>query len=100
MSLITSTNPADRYIPLGSIQSTSASEITQIVTQAHSAQLIWADMAVVERVSLLRELYDTFVVQKETIAVSIATEMGMPIRLARDEDRLWTELYALGSRSC
>jgi succinate-semialdehyde dehydrogenase / glutarate-semialdehyde dehydrogenase len=42
-------------------------------------------MPVIERVRLLRELYDTFAHQKETIATSIATEMGMPIRLARDE---------------
>ncbi len=42
-------------------------------------------MDVTERVRLLRELYETFSSQKETLAVSIATEMGMPIRLARDE---------------
>jgi acyl-CoA reductase-like NAD-dependent aldehyde dehydrogenase len=42
-------------------------------------------MTVTERVRLLRELYDKFAGQKETIATSISSEMGMPIRLARDE---------------
>jgi succinate-semialdehyde dehydrogenase / glutarate-semialdehyde dehydrogenase len=85
MSLIISTNPADYYAPLGSIESSSLSEITQVVAQAHRSQVLWADMLVTERVRLLRELYDRFASQKETIATSIATEMGMPIRLARDE---------------
>ena len=85
MPLITSTNPSDHYAPLGSIESTSPSEIETIVTQAHRAQILWADMAVAERVRLLRALYDTFAGQKEMLATSIANEMGMPIRLARDE---------------
>jgi succinate-semialdehyde dehydrogenase/glutarate-semialdehyde dehydrogenase len=42
-------------------------------------------LSISERVSLLRELYDTFVWKKEILAQSIAQEMGMPIRLARDE---------------
>jgi acyl-CoA reductase-like NAD-dependent aldehyde dehydrogenase len=85
MPLIVSTNPSDYYVPLGSIESTSSADITQIVSQAHRSQILWSDMPVVERVRFLRELYDTFSLQKETIAISIATEMGMPIRLARDE---------------
>lgn len=85
MSLITSTSPSDHYAPLGSIESTSPAEIATIVAQAHRSQILWANMPVVERVWLLRELYDTFAWQKETIATSISIEMGMPIRLARDE---------------
>ena len=85
MSLITSTNPADNYTPLGSVESSSPSEIVTIVAQSHRSQCLWRDMPVVERVRLLRELYDTFTRQKETIATSISTEMGTPIRLARDE---------------
>jgi succinate-semialdehyde dehydrogenase/glutarate-semialdehyde dehydrogenase len=85
MPLITSTNPSDHYTPLGSIETTSPAEITTIVAQAHRSQILWADMPVIERVRLLRELYNRFASQKETIATSIATEMGMPIRLARDE---------------
>jgi succinate-semialdehyde dehydrogenase / glutarate-semialdehyde dehydrogenase len=64
-----------------------------IVSRAQRAQPIWADMAVVDRVQFLRELYDTFVLQKENIAISIATEMGMPIRYARDEVRYSLDYY-------
>lgn len=85
MPLITSTNPADNYAPLGSIESTTLAEMATIVTQARRAQTLWSSMAVTERVRLLRALYDTFAGQKEMLATSIATEMGMPIRLARDE---------------
>jgi succinate-semialdehyde dehydrogenase / glutarate-semialdehyde dehydrogenase len=85
MSLITSTSPSDHYAPLGSIESSSPAEITRVVAQAHRSHILWADMPVAERVRLLRELYDIFSRQKETIATSIATEMGMPIRIARDE---------------
>lgn len=42
-------------------------------------------MPLSERVLKLRELYSTFVLQKEEIAKSVSEEMGMPIKLARDE---------------
>ncbi len=35
--------------------------------------------------SLLREVYDGVVANKEILAQSVATEMGMPIRYARDD---------------
>lgn len=38
-----------------------------------------------ERVNLLREVYDELVKNKELLAHSVAREMGMPIKLARDE---------------
>ncbi len=85
MTSIVSTNPSDKYIELGFVESTSETEIISIIEQAKKAQWIWADMPLSERVLKLKELYSTFVLQKEEIAKSVSEEMGMPIKLARDE---------------
>lgn len=85
MSTIESTNPSDDYILLGSIESTSESEIIAFVEKAKITQKEWASRQVSERVRLLRKVYDRSLEKKEMLSQSVATEMGMPIRLARDE---------------
>lgn len=85
MSTIESINPSDDYILIGSIESTSESEIVTFVEKAKLAQKEWARREVAERVKLLRKVYDRSLEKKEILAQSVATEMGMPIRLARDE---------------
>lgn len=85
MTHIASTNPADNYSIIGSLESTLESDIILIVDRAKQSQQIWADMPIPERVRILRELYDDFVAHTESIAQSVANEMGMPIRLAREE---------------
>ena len=52
---------------------------------AQDAFKSWKILSVEDRVHTLRALYHHFVHEKENIAESIATEMGMPIRLAREE---------------
>jgi acyl-CoA reductase-like NAD-dependent aldehyde dehydrogenase len=85
MTHIISTNPSKNYEPIGSVEVTSDSDITLLVEQSRSAQKNWGYMSVADRVSLLRGVYDGFVTSKETLAHSVAGEMGMPIILARDE---------------
>lgn len=84
-NIITSTNPSRNYEVIDSISSTSESEIIQIVENAKKSQKNWSTLMLSERVWLLRELYEIFVSNKEQLAMSIAREMGMPIKLARDE---------------
>jgi succinate-semialdehyde dehydrogenase/glutarate-semialdehyde dehydrogenase len=93
MSLINSTNPSQNYVLLGSVPSTSESEIVSIVENAKKIQKEWAHMATLERVAVLRKLYVDFTFQKEDIAQSIALEMGMPIKLARDEVQYGLNYY-------
>jgi succinate-semialdehyde dehydrogenase/glutarate-semialdehyde dehydrogenase len=90
---INSTNPSANYTLLGSVESTSISDIEKIVTRAKQVQKEWSSISLIYRIDALRELYHTFVLQKESIAQSIATEMGMPIKLARDEVQYGLNYY-------
>ncbi|NRH20843.1 aldehyde dehydrogenase [Candidatus Gracilibacteria bacterium] len=85
MTNIISTNPSENYNPLGFIESTPESDIPLIIQNARKAHRVWKNTPLNERIFFLREIYDTFVQQKEILAQSVATEMGMPIKLARDE---------------
>lgn len=85
MTNIISTNPSENYNPLGFIESTPESDIPLIIQNARKAHRVWKNTPLVERISVIRELYDIFVTQKEVLAQSVVTEMGMPIKFARDE---------------
>lgn len=85
MTNIISTNPSDSYISLGSIESTPETDIPLIIENSRKAHSIWKNTHLSERISVLQEVYNSFVNQKEILAQSVATEMGMPIKLARDE---------------
>lgn len=93
LMLIHSTNPSLDFIPLGSVESTPESEIVRIVDYSKKVQKDWAETPLEKRISLLRDLYNDFVDQKEQIAQSVASEMGMPIRLARDEVQYGLNYY-------
>lgn len=90
---ITSTNPSDNYAVLGSVRVTSESEIVKIVARAKQVQKEWSEKSIEDRIFYLRELYESFVSQKEPIAQSVAIEMGMPIKLARDEVQYGLNYY-------
>ncbi len=90
---ITSTNPSDNYTVLGSVRVTSESEIIKIVARAKQVQKEWSEKSIEDRIFYLRELYESFVAQKESIAQSVAIEMGMPIKLARDEVQYGLNYY-------
>jgi len=85
MTLISSTNPSLDFTLIDSVESTSESDIPRIVQNAQEAHKVWKNTPLNERIFFLREIYDSFVQQKEILAQSVAIEMGMPIRLARDE---------------
>jgi succinate-semialdehyde dehydrogenase / glutarate-semialdehyde dehydrogenase len=55
------------------------------IAAAREAFPSWSHMPVSERVTVLREVYDAILASKETLAQSVSAEMGMPIKLARDE---------------
>lgn len=85
MTLIPSTNPSLDFTLIGSVESTPESDTPFIIQNARNAHPIWKNTHLTERVFFLREIYNTLVTQKEILAQSVAIEMGMPIRLARDE---------------
>lgn len=85
MTLISSTNPSLDFTLIDSVESTPESDIPRIVQNAQEAHKVWKNTPLNERIFFLREIYDSFVQQKEILAQSVAIEMGMPIRLARDE---------------
>lgn len=47
--------------------------------------MLWKNTSLKQRIMHLRKVYDRFVEKKEILAHNVAEEMGMPIRLARDE---------------
>lgn len=85
MTDIPSNNPSDGYKILGSVTSTTEVEVAILVQQSREKQKEWADTPLAMRVNYLREVYEKCTLQKESIARSVAEEMGMPIKLARDE---------------
>ncbi len=85
MIRIDSTNPSKNYALIGSTEATSEWEIIERVRQSRIAFKTWAYMPISQRVSYLRWIYEKCRDQTETLAHSIACEMGMPVRLARDE---------------
>ncbi len=85
MTSIDSTNPSRNYTLIDSVEVTTEREIIEKVEKAQIAFKKWAYITISERVSLLRTVYEKCRAQKEILAQSVASEMGMPIRLARDE---------------
>ncbi len=82
---IPSTNPSYNYSIIWEKEATTESELIQILEYSKQAQKEWKRIPLEKRVIYLREVYWEFEKQKEALAKSIAEEMGMPIRQARDE---------------
>ncbi len=80
-----STNPSRNAEIIDNVESTSESEIIHLVERAHIAQKWWRKFTVSKRVKYLEKAYQVFSEKREDLAESIAREMGMPIRQARDE---------------
>lgn len=85
MPFVPSTNPSHNYELIDSVESTSPEQIRVIVTHAHEAQIKWKKYPLVERVQMLDDVYQKCDAAREEVAQSIAREMGMPVRQARDE---------------
>ncbi|GAB0174908.1 MAG: succinate-semialdehyde dehydrogenase [Candidatus Altimarinota bacterium] len=84
MTHIVSYNPSNNAI-LGKVAITAQPQIEDITLEAHDAFLLWKKTPLKKRVDFLREAYGLFLSRKEELAQSVASEMGMPIKLARDE---------------
>lgn len=85
MPYITSANPSESQSIIGTIESSTPIEVKDTVDRARIAYATWSHTPVSKRVTYLREVYDGIVENREILAQGVAREMGMPIRLARDE---------------
>ena len=85
MKSISSTNPSHDYALLGSVESTPFSAVDEMVLRSHLAGKSWSHTSLTARITYLREIHDAFVLAKESLAHSVSQEMGMPIRIARDD---------------
>lgn len=82
---ITSYNPSENYHVIGKVNTTSDQDLENIIKKARTAFDVWKKTPIISRVQFLRGVYDIFDKKREIVAMSIAKEMGMPIRQARDE---------------
>ena len=72
--------------PLSSIVSYSnQEEIIEAVQSAKIAQKEWKNISISKRIEFLRSLYDLMLHEKENLAQSVSNDMGVPIKLARDD---------------
>jgi succinate-semialdehyde dehydrogenase/glutarate-semialdehyde dehydrogenase len=85
MPCISSTNPSLAYIVLGDVESSTPEQVVTTIETAREAFSSWSHTPVIDRVRVFREVYDAIVEHKEILARSVAEEMGMPIRYARDD---------------
>ncbi len=84
MNEISSYNPSNNAL-IGKADVSTPTEIEDIVYASHDAFRHWKKTSISTRVEGLRDAYSLFVEKKEEIAQTVALEMGMPIKLARDE---------------
>ncbi len=92
MSEILSYNPSNNAL-IGSYEATSPTEIEDLVLQSRDAFSLWKKTSLTKRIEILRALYHAFVEKKEELAKSVASEMWMPIKLARDEVQYGLNYY-------
>lgn len=83
--LTTSTNPSKNYAIIDAVEATDPSDLHSIVSRSHEAQYAWKQVSLTDRVDILRSVYRECDLSREDLAESIAREMGMPVRQARDE---------------
>lgn len=84
MGSISSINPTTGK-QIGTLQSTTETEITTLVATATSAKKAWKDLGVQKRVSMLRKVIAALSEKKEEFARLATDEMGMPIRQSRSD---------------
>jgi len=85
MTHIPSYNPSRNYEIIDSVESTPPASLKLLVERARSAQTSWKKISIAERKNILESAYQLYVERKEELSQSIAKNMGMPIRQARDE---------------
>ena len=88
-------NPATEEI-CGQVPDGTVEDVDRAVVAAREAFDGWSRLSVAERCDHLRALQEALAARQEDIAVTIATEMGAPIAMARAV-QLGLPLAVLGS---
>lgn len=83
---IISLNPSNNYEPIGEINCSNTSEIAAKVAKARSAQTLWSNLSIKQRLVFLERLYQVFVQRKSDIRSIMAQEMGMPLSVCYEID--------------
>lgn len=78
MNELISINPSN-YQQLGSVGTSTLSQIKQKIVLAHRAKRVWQETPIKERIKLLKKVSLEIKSRKQTIALLESREMGMPI---------------------
>lgn len=79
MSKLVSTNPADNYSKVGSVDISTTKEIKAKVAKAQAARLVWKELGVEGRVKLLAPIRDEFRERSDELIRLISVETGKAI---------------------
>lgn len=85
MAKLVSTNPANNYEVLGSVDVSTSIDIKDKVARAHAATAGWKALGVKKRIKFLRPLYQHFLKRKKEIALLVTREIGKPITEAKSD---------------
>jgi len=78
-------NPANNYIGLGKVKTSTDKEIVRAVIKSQKAKRIWKEMGIKKRIIILRNIFDDFFAKKEELIKIIIEETGKTIRDAKSE---------------
>lgn len=92
MNKLISTNPAQNYEVIGSVNISTHQEIKQKVSAANKAKTLWKELGVSKRIKILQPLYDEFIKRKKEIALLTSKEIGTPVNDALG-DLEWDQNY-------
>lgn len=76
MAKIISTNPGKNYETVGEVEISSDNEIIEKVKGANQAKLLWKELGVKRRISLIKPIYEEFLNRKEELIELIIKEIG------------------------
>lgn len=79
MAKIVSTNPANNFSKIGSVNISTKKEVEEKVRKARKAQPKWQSIGVSQRVKLLRKVYKALYSKRKEISKLACMEMGFPI---------------------
>ena len=85
MTHILSTDPSLDFALIGSVAPTPHADIVSAVEISRIAGKDWSHLPISTRVWALRSVYALCVSEREILARSVAREMGMPVKFARDD---------------
>jgi len=84
MKLI-STNPAQNYEPVGSVEISTDAEIADKVAKAQAVKQAWKELGVAARIKLLEPIRDEFVTRADEFADLISRETGKALGDSKSE---------------